>query len=161
GGDIRDSRIIFDDKKRVTHEISNQFRRTILQGGEIVLNLITEPGHSAIVPKEMAGFNVSRDVAVIPLSDSVNHSFVNFFLQSQGAIDWLNARLNGSVTQKINLGVLREVPIPLPSRPQQETITGILRALDDKIAVNDRIALTGEELILALASGERWTSRAP
>lgn len=140
GGDIRNNQIVFDDEKRVSVEVSSQFRRTILQGGEIVLNLIAEPGHSAVVPAAMAGFNVSRDVAVIPLSGHVNHVFVNYFLKSPEAVSWLEARLNGSVTQKINLGVLREVPIPLPLRPYQNGVAGILSALDEKITLNSRIA---------------------
>jgi type I restriction enzyme, S subunit len=146
GGDIRDNKIVFDDGKRVSPEVSNQFRRTILQGGEIILNLIAEPGHSAVVPAAMAGFNVSRDVAMIPLSGDVNHRFVNYFLKSPGAVSWLEARLNGSVTRKINLGVLREVPVPLPPRPHQDGVAEVLSALDDKIAVDDRIAARCNEL---------------
>lgn len=149
GGDIRDNRIAFDDEKRVSLEVSNQFKRTILQGGEIVLNLIAEPGHSAVVPSMMAGYNVSRDVAVISLSSRSNHLFVNYFLKSPEAVSWLEARLNGSVTQKINLGVLREIPIPLPSRSCQDGIAGILGALDAKIAVNNRIAVMTRTLASA------------
>ena len=140
GGDIRENRIVFDDEKRVSPEVSNQFKRTILQGGEIVINLIAEPGHTAVVPLSMTGFNVSRDVAVIPLLSDVNHVFVNYYLKSPEAVLWLQARLNGSVTQKINLGVLREIPVPIPPRSYQDTIAETLGALDDKIAVNDQIA---------------------
>jgi type I restriction enzyme, S subunit len=161
GGDIRGNRIVFDDMKRVSPEVSSQFGRTILRGGEIVLNLIAEPGHSAVVQLSMAGFNVSRDVAVIPLSNQYNHVFVNYFLHSQEAISWLEARLNGSVTQKINLGVLREIPVPLPPRRYQDAVAEILGALDDKIAVNDRAAATAEELALVIASDERWTRTTP
>ena len=99
GGDIRDGQIICDDSKRVTEEVSGQFRRTILRGGEIVLNLISDPGHSAIVPMALVGHNVSRDVAVIPLNSRANVRFVDFFLKSKMAVDWLTARLQGSVTQ--------------------------------------------------------------
>ncbi|NEB72391.1 hypothetical protein G3I39_35755, partial [Streptomyces fulvissimus] len=70
----------------MTQEVSDGFSRTILRGGELVINLIAEPGHSAIVPPEMEGFNVSRDVAVIPLGDSVSHSFVNWYLKSPAAV---------------------------------------------------------------------------
>jgi type I restriction enzyme, S subunit len=146
GGDIRNNRIIFNEEKRVSTEVSNQFKRTILRGGEIVLNLIAEPGHSAVVPTAMTGFNVSRDVAVIPLNSSVNHVFVNFFLKSAEAIIWLSSRLHGSVTQKINLGTLREIPVPLPPRRIQDAIAAILGTLDDKIAVNGRIASTCDQL---------------
>jgi type I restriction enzyme S subunit len=95
----------------------------------------------------MAGFNVSRDVAVIPLSSQSNHVFVNYFLQSQEAVSWLGARLNGSVTQKINLGVLREIPVPLPPRLYQDAVAETLGALDDKIAVNDEIIDACDQLL--------------
>ncbi|GHF56894.1 restriction endonuclease subunit S [Streptomyces sp. NRRL_ISP-5395] len=146
GGDIRDNRIVFDDSKRVTREVSEQFTRTILRGGEIILNLIAEPGHSAVVPESMTGFNVSRDVAVVPLASVVNHHYVNWYLKSPEAIDWLSARMSGTVTQKINLGVLKEIPIPTPPRIVQDGIAAVLGVLDDKIAVNERITITADEL---------------
>ena len=136
GGDIRNGRIVFDNEKRVTTEVSQQFQRTILRGGEVVINLIAEPGHTAIVPNDLAGSNVSRDVAVIPLSDEVDHRYVDYCLKSPLAIRWLAARLQGSVTQKINLGTLRELPIPVPSLQTQRAIAHILGTLDDKIELN-------------------------
>jgi type I restriction enzyme, S subunit len=86
GGDIRNGAIVFDDEKRVSREISQQYRRTILKGGEIVVNLIAEPGHTAIVPPELAEANVSRDVGVIPLNDSVDHKYVNYCLKSPDSV---------------------------------------------------------------------------
>jgi len=150
GGDVREGRVVFDDDKRVTQEISNQFSRTILKGGEIVINLISEPGHSAIVPKGFSGYNVSRDVAVIPLGDSVDHRYVDYFLRSRWAIDWLTARLQGSVTQKINIGTLRELPVPIPPLAEQKRIAGILGALDDKIELNRKMNETLEQMAKVL-----------
>jgi len=150
GGDIRGGRIVCDDSKRVTEGVSNQFQRTILKGGEIVLNLIADPGHSAIVPVELAGHNVSRDVAVIPLNGSTDVRFVDFFLKSKIAVDWLTARLQGSVTAKINLGTLRELPVPLPPLPEQKAIAAVLGALDDKIELNRRMNATLEAMARAL-----------
>jgi type I restriction enzyme, S subunit len=150
GGDIRDGRVRFDDAKRVSSEVSNQFRRTILRGGEIVINLIAEPGHCAIVPVELAGANVSRDVAVIALCQDVDHRFVDYVLKSPQAIEWLSARLNGSVTQKINLGTLRELPVPCPPIAEQRAISGIIGALDDKIDLNRRMNETLEAMARAI-----------
>ena len=150
GGDIRDGRIEVDHAKLVTMEVSNQFRRTILKGGEIVINLIAEPGHTAIVPMELAGYNVSRDVAVISLNSSVNHRFVDYALKSPQCISWLTGRLQGSVTQKINLSTLRDFPVPIPSREVQEWIASVLGGLDDKIELNRRMNETLEAMARAL-----------
>ncbi len=150
GGDIRNGRIAFDDEKRVTEGISQQFQRTILKGGEIIINLIAEPGHTAIVPQDLAGANVSRDVGVIPLNNSVDHRYVDYCLKSPQAIQWLTARLQGSVTQKINLGTLRDLPIPTPTVEEQSAIAGILGALDDKIELNRRMNETLEAMARAI-----------
>jgi type I restriction enzyme S subunit len=150
GGDIRDGRIAFNDEKRVTEEVSQQFQRTILKGGEIVINLIAEPGHTAIVPPDLAGANVSRDVAVIPLDDTVDHRYVDYCLKSPMAVQWLTSRLQGSVTQKINLATLRDLPIPLPSLNEQRAIANILGTLDDKIELNRRMNGTLEGIARAI-----------
>ncbi len=146
GGDIRDDQVVFDDAKRVTNEVSQQFQRTILRGGEILVNLIAEPGHCAIAHESLAGANVSRDVAVVALSDDVDHRFVNFVLKSPAAMGWLAARLQGSVTQKINLGTLRELPVPYPEIDEQHAIASILGSLDDKIELNRSMNETLEDL---------------
>ena len=150
GGDIRNGRIAFNDDKRVTEEISRQFQRTILKGGEILINLIAEPGHTAIVPPELAGANVSRDVGVIPLNDTVDHRYVDYCLKSPMAIQWLTSRLQGSVTQKINLATLRDFPIPTPALAEQHAIAHILGTLDDKIELNRRLNETLEAMARAL-----------
>ncbi len=150
GGDIRNGRIQIDHEKRVSTKVSQQFQRTILRGGELVINLIAEPGHTAIVPPELAGSNVSRDVGVIPLNTSVDHRYVDYCLKSPMAIRWLTSRLQGSVTQKINLATLRDVPIPTPPLAEQRAIAHILGTLDDKIELNRRMSETLEAMARAL-----------
>jgi len=150
GGDIKSGKVSYDNNKKVTQGISDQFKRTILHGGEIVINLIGEAGHSAVVPKEYKGFNVTRDVAVIPLEDSVETRFIDFYLRSAGVIEWMRQRLQGSVTQKINLETLRDLPVYLPPIYEQKAIAHILGTLDDKIELNRKTNETLEAMAKAL-----------
>lgn len=150
GGDIRNNTIVFSEEKRVSEEVSRQFRRTIIRGGEILINLISEPGHCAIAPVSLQGANVSRDVAVIALSDEVNHQYVNYFLKSPRTIRWFESRLQGSVTQKINLSTLKEVEVPIPPREVQDEIVGTLMALDGRIELDRRMNETLEAMAQAI-----------
>jgi len=150
GGDIRGGVVTYDEKKKVSREISEKFSRTILQGGEIVINLIAEAGHSAIVPEEFQGFNVSRDVAVIPIIETVSKKYIDYYLRSPSVVWWFHQRLQGSVTQKINLETLREVPVSLPPLGEQKAIANILGTLDEKIELNKKTNETLEGIAKAL-----------
>jgi len=75
---------------------------------------------------------------------------VNYVLKSPQAIVWFESRLQGSVTQKINLSTLREYPVPLPPLPEQKAIAHILGSLDDKIELNRRMNATLEGMAQAL-----------
>ncbi|WP_430502577.1 restriction endonuclease subunit S [Micromonospora trifolii] len=59
----------------------------------------------------------------------------------------ISGYLTGSTQPKLTQASLNSIRVSLPQRHEQDAIVAVLRALDDKIAVNDRIA----ECSLALA----------
>lgn len=67
----------------------------------------------------------------------------------------------GSANPTLNRNHIHPLPVRWPGADEQILIADLLGALDDKIAVNDQIALTGEELALATASDELWMKTVP
>jgi type I restriction enzyme, S subunit len=65
--DVRWLRIDSGHVKRIDRTIADNYRRTYLVGGEVVVTVRGSLGGIALVPPEMAGWNVSREVAVIPV----------------------------------------------------------------------------------------------
>jgi type I restriction enzyme, S subunit len=63
---------------------------------------------------------------------------------------------SGSAQPSLNRNFIAGIKVRLPGVLEQRKIAAVLGALDDKIAVNQRIAATAEDLALALASAERW-----
>lgn len=57
---------------------------------------------------------------------------------------------SGSVQPMLNRNYIKDIPIVIPDRKEQEAVSAILGALDDKIGVNDRIASTYEDLLRTL-----------
>lgn len=53
---------------------------------------------------------------------------------------------SGSVQPMLNRNYIRDFPIRVPDQLEQQAISAVLGALDDKIAINDRIALASREL---------------
>jgi type I restriction enzyme S subunit len=63
---VRWLRIETDEVKHIASVISANYSRTVLCGGEVLVNVRGTLGGVAVVPKEMAGWNISREVAVAP-----------------------------------------------------------------------------------------------
>mgnify|MGYP000902508387 CR=1 FL=1 len=62
---------------------------------------------------------------------------------------------SGSVQPMLNRNYIQSVPIKVPKRPEQDVIAAVFGALDKKIAVNERIAITADALADAHYCGAR------
>jgi len=116
-------------------------------------------GIAAEVPPDVQVCLGQRMVLIRPNAVHVDHRFLRYWLNSPVMSAHVNGRRDGSVAERLNLPTIRALPIPLPDVSEQRRIAVTLGALDDKIAVNQRIAGTAETLALALASKKRWKGR--
>lgn len=134
GGDIADGRVLVDQLRTITIAVSEQYSRTLLRGGELLMCLVGQPGQVAIAPENLAGANIARQVGLIRLRSEFNAEFIKYFLQSPDGQASLGAHTGGSVQQVINLADLRTVEIPLPSPTEQHRIVALLDEAFDGIA---------------------------
>lgn len=134
GGDVKKGRVS-TALRTISSAVSNQFSRTVLRGGELLVSLVGYPGETAIAGKELAGANIARQVGLVRLCDSNNSHFVQQYLSSPIGKKALLGGMIGSAQQVINLSALREVEVPLPQLPEQQKIAAILTAVDDKLDV--------------------------
>src|SRR5690606_30782389 len=75
-GDLYGSRIDPNSEFKISKEKHSEYRRTALQGGELLISLVGDVGRCAVVPKNMRGWNVARAVAVLRFADDSNANFV-------------------------------------------------------------------------------------
>ncbi|MFZ9754348.1 MAG: restriction endonuclease subunit S, partial [Cyanobium sp.] len=146
GGDIFEGKLATESLRTITHEVSRAYARTLLKGGELVVSLVGNPGHVAIIPKSLAGANLARQAGLVALRLDVDAHFVKYFLMSPLGRAELFSQMTGSVQVVINLANLRGVRIPLPPLPIQRRIAGILSAYDDLIENSQRRIKILEEM---------------
>ena len=150
GGDIAGGHIDRTALRRISSDVSAQYRRTLLRGGELVVSLVGNPGQVAVVPDDLAGANIARQVGLVRLGPAVDTQFIKYFLLSPKGQEALGAHALGSVQQVINLRDLKTVQVPLPHIDEQRSIASTLGALDDKIEQNRLAARTLERLARAI-----------
>lgn len=112
-----------DGMKFIKPALSQEYRRTILRGGEVLVNVRGTLGGVAVASEEMAGWNVSREVAVVPsASDRINPHFLAFWIGSEESQKWLTGVLKGAAYTGINISDLRTLQVPLLPVPLQQAI---------------------------------------
>jgi type I restriction enzyme, S subunit len=127
--DVRWLRIEADHIKCISRKIADNYSRTYLQGGEILVTVRGTLGGVAVVPNSMKSFNVSREVAVLPFRSELNEMFFSYAIGSQRAQKWLLEETKGVAYTGINIRDLRRLPLPTPPMEEQEEIVRRVEAL--------------------------------
>lgn len=156
-GDIKDFRIA-PQLKRVDPRLHEQYGRTALRGGEIVIAIRGTVGATAVVPAALAGANISREVALLPVLEGLSPAYLMFFLaspQGQGAI---TKHVKGVAQSGINIADLRQLTIPVPSGAEQNAIVAAIESslkkvdrLNSSLDTSVRRLSTLQQAILAKA----------
>lgn len=148
--DLRGGTVNPSSPLKVAPGIAASFERTKLKGGEVLISLVGSVGEVAVAPPELDGWNVARAVGVMRAGTEVSPAWIALALQTDRARHHILSHLNTTVQATLNLSDLREVPMVLPPRCERDAIAAVLGALDEKIAVNERIAATVDDLCAAL-----------
>lgn len=150
--DIRWLHIDVSGIKRIAKSLSLSYTRTILRGGEVLVNVRGTLGGVAVAENSMDGWNVSREVAVIPVNRRILlPQFLAFWIGSNETQRWLGRVKKGVAYTGINIEDLRCLPVKAPSLCEQQEI---VRRVEELFAFADRIEAS---LAKASAQAERLT----
>lgn len=125
-GDIKTFRLRENGLKKVSADLAAQYERTTLRGGEVLIAIRGSVGETCVVPMSMKGNNISREVALIPVSDAADPFFIMYFLKSSRASAYIRSNIKGIAQTGINLRDLRKLPCPnIPVTEQRKILGGI------------------------------------
>ena len=127
--DVKPGYINKSKVRRVSEDIEGDYLRTRLKGGEILLNIRGTLGGVALVDKSFSGYNVAREVAVIPIRPDLCGNFLVNVMLSPYFWKEVVGGLRGIAYKGLNLGTLRGFKIPLPPIWEQELIVAKVREL--------------------------------
>lgn len=119
---VKFRRIDITNARKVTEEISSQYKRTILEGGEILLNIRGTLGGCGIVDASLRGCNIAREIGLIPISNNEFTDYILNVLTSPYFNNQIESNLRGIAYKGLNLNILRNFPIPLPPPEEQKRI---------------------------------------
>ena len=143
-GDLKGDQINSKPELRISLSKHQEYKRTELEGGELLISLVGDVGRCAVVPTYMAGWNAARAIAVLRFKAPSDVAFVRLCLMSQPLQHLMFTWATTTVQATLNLREIRQIPVPWPSNKERQAIASILSSLDDKIELNRRMKETLE-----------------
>jgi type I restriction enzyme, S subunit len=129
GGDIKNFGVQLDRLKRVHPSIHAEYQRTHLTGGEVLVAIRGTVGNTAVAQPKLAGCNISREVAMVPVSEGIAPEFIAYLLGSPTGQRIMSGHVKGIAQRGINLKDLRELPTPVPPLNEQRRIVAKIEDL--------------------------------
>ena len=131
--DINGGSILTEQLRRTSTNISEQYKRSRLQPGDLLISIRGHVGRMAIAPKACDGANITQDTARLAI-EKANVEFVMALLTTSGAQHWMKQRTKGIAVRGINLGDLKRFPVMLPDESLQGSFAGKSRSIKSLLA---------------------------
>jgi type I restriction enzyme S subunit len=142
-GDINGGKVNFEELKRISKKIYDQYQRTILQGNEVLITLVGAIGRSAVVPESLVGANVARAVGVIPVyTDEIYPQWLSYWFNSPKNSQLLVSLSHEVARKTLNLEDVRRFGVAIPPKEEQEEIVDRINDIFSQIDALEKLCAT-------------------
>jgi type I restriction enzyme S subunit len=135
---------------RIAPDVEAKYTRTRIRADDVLITVVGSVGQVAVVPKELAGWNVARAVALLRPRERQFARWIASCLRAPTTQHALGMAANTTVQTTINLKDLRKLELPIPPAAERQAIQGVLSALDDRIDLLRQTNATLESIAQAL-----------
>lgn len=108
-------------------------KHNVQPGDLLVASLYSDRLRSCLAPEDLGPAIVKADCIRIRLGDQVDSRFVAYSLRRPVIDRWCETRTQGVGRQRLGLGNIRDLPVPLPPRHVQERIADQLDEIDGTV----------------------------
>lgn len=116
--------------KRIDPKLAEGYKRTVLQGSELLLCVRGSTGVVSIASPEIAGANVTRGIVPIRFNRALLFPEFGFYLISSESVQrQIHEKTYGTALMQINIRDVRLISLSIPPTELQKTIVAQLDAL--------------------------------
>ena len=144
-------RLLLNGIHRVSEDVYNSRNsRAIPEEGDLILAREAPVGNVSIIMQGQRVCLGQRVVLIKPKRELVDPHYLTYYLLSAEVQNRLKNHANGAVVAHLNVSDIRNLLVSLPELDEQIAIGKILRSIEDKIELNNRINHNLEEQAQAL-----------
>lgn len=110
-----------------------------LKYGDLIVCEGGEPGRCAIWKEQVPNMKIQKALHRVRCHENVDYRFLYYYMLWAGKKGLFDPYCTGSTIKHLPREKLKVLPVKLPPLEEQKRIAGILRSLDDKIELNNKI----------------------
>ncbi|WP_207007811.1 restriction endonuclease subunit S [Nocardioides aromaticivorans] len=134
--DLRTRELGSASLKRTSKALDQQFAGARLRGGDVVVAVRGSFERSAVVPAELEGSNISRDVVRLAPLPGMSAFYLRHWYETSANKRYLRRHARGVAVRGVNVGTLRALPVPVVSPDVQEKV---VTQISEGLASADRL----------------------
>ena len=106
-------------------DIDNEYRRSRLKAGDLLISIRGSVGRIAEVPDCLSDANITQDTARLSIKPAFNRQYIRMVLESEPMQDEMRKNTRGVAIKGINIGFLRQLMLPVASRKVQDQLGAV------------------------------------
>lgn len=151
---LKEGRLVLDDVKRITKNVSEKLPRSQLHKYDIVLSYTGTIGEAAQIMEE-GKYHLAPNVAkVVPKCDVVDPRYLFHYICSREFKQQMKNYAHGSTQPTVPMATIRELTVPVYDYETEKKIANILTSISDKIEKNMEVNENLADQIQAIYSNE-------
>lgn len=139
--DMDSGRAQRDRLNTISRALSDQYRRTIVEVGDLALSVVGTIGESLIIDEGLAGVNLSRAVARLRAAPVCDVRFLRWIFRAAFFQHFVDLTCVGAAQRVLNMGDLSSLRVVLPPSAEQVTID---RYLAQTVEALEALVLTAQ-----------------
>ena len=131
-GDLKDGKIRLTETKQITREFHLRLKKSSLRSGDVLVSRVGDTGQAALVPEGLGEANCAN-IIIIRCGEKLLPQFLKLFINSELFFDQVTKVSIGSAQAVLNIAIIKQLLISLPSQAEQVRICQAVNNLEDLI----------------------------
>lgn len=142
---IKNGKLRINNMNYVSEEKSEQLRRHTAYPDDLVIAKMASPiARSAVVPNMFQKYVIVADCIKLKLKENYSNAYINYAMNTPFTIAQAKAFANGTTRSRVNLGIIKNLKVPIPHFEEQKEIVSYL---EGKISEMDNVIKSVEKQI--------------
>ena len=122
----------------IDSEKYEELKSCAVKAGDLLVSLVGTAGRVMVLPENARPGIINPRLIKITLHSAVNPKYLQLLLGSPAVREMFKAVAHGQTMDVLNLGMLRQLPIPLPPRSEQDRIVSVVEETHSTIEQQER-----------------------